>query len=197
MTAAFALYLVVVQTPRFHAGDHWAMDRTIRFLSTAAEIDMQNDDHFEFVVRSSDGRLFLEVSRRQTGTHLSGGALIPAPAGGEPERWQIPIAGGKLTLGRQPADSFERTLAEVLVSVWNGSPAERDLLTVTPVAADRERVTYDGAAIQRPEKLEGDATFDPVSRAPILISLVGQGFTMPGGTDRVSVKVEYRRPPAG
>ena len=187
--------LTTAQTPRFREGDHWSLDRTIRFISVANDIDLQNDDHFEFRILRTDGKLSLQVNRIQTGTHLPGGVFVPSPPKGEPEVWKIPIsADGKLTLDRQPRDLLERLLAEILVAALNGEapPEGHGLITVKPLTPDREHVTYDGTPIQSPAKLEGDITFDPVSRAPILISLRGDNVSIPGGDVRASVKVQYR-----
>ena len=88
---SFVWLALLLHNGYLRAGDHCSAERTIHFVSSEAGIDMENDDHFDFLVASADGKLSMKVDRRQTGTRLSDGTFIGAPDG-PPESWTLPVS---------------------------------------------------------------------------------------------------------
>ena len=182
------------QRPTLEAGDRWSADRTIHFVSTAAEIDMQFDDHFEYVIKSANHRISLQVKRHTTATHLSNGVVIPAPKG-EPEQWTLDIMPtGEMVMVEKPMDKLEQILSRIVLAAWNGPSAKQKqpLIEVSAISDLEEHIDYDEAPIRGQGHISGTATLDPKTRIPISISLLGERIPMPGGSDIVSFRVEYR-----
>ncbi len=182
-----------VQGSRLHVGDKWSADRIVRYVSAAADIDLQDDDHFEYVVENTAQGLDIRVSRTQTGTHLANGTFVPATEG-EPEQWLLSVsADGQLVATKQPQETLERILSRIVMASWNGPNAglELPLIKVKAISPVREKITYDETVARGQTKIEGFATLDPDTRRPLAISLTGEKVPIPGGSDIVSIRVEY------
>ena len=84
---------------------------------------------------------------------------------------------------------MERSLTKIIIAAWNGPAAAQadPLIRVEAVSRDREQIAYDETPDNGHAKIEGTATLDPTTHAPVSLSLMGQHIRMPGGSDMKSV----------
>jgi hypothetical protein len=188
---SLALFLVL-QKPvlALRNGDSWTAARSVRYVSKAAEIDMQDDDKFTYRVDKDKDALRVLVSRLQVGTKLNSGVYVPAPPGGEPEEWAMPVKDGVITIGDRPVGKLETLLCGLVVAAWNGSSTDK-FISVKRLDATHEELAYDEKPIEGKTRIAGTVTLDPKTHSPLEIHLLGTQVQMPGGSDWVSIRVDY------
>ena len=166
--------------------------RTVRYRSVPADIDFQDDDRLTYSVAKVADGLQLEVSRQQLGTHLSNGVFVAAGTG-EPEHWIVPISDGTLHVDKSPQGKLETLLGQMVIAAWNGpsGPVIDKLITVTGQGTGSEKIVYDASPVAKRLRIFGTAVLDGRTHVPTELHLKGEGVEIPGGSEIVSIKVDY------
>lgn len=174
----------------FQPNQYIEYTRSTEYLNPVAGISITDIDQIEIggPEPRKSGQVFLR--RKLVETHLSGGAVVAAPPG-DPIIVRLRVSpDGTLNLTGQESDPTEFRLDEIYLSLWNQA-SNLAGLEIDPKGKYQGRILYRDPKGGDSLSLTGSYTLDSKTGWPSQMILRSPQTHMPGGDDKVSMKVIY------